>query len=265
MSIDIYKLPRESVDVEAIAQEMTRYLKMAAEDTEFLSYDSPRRDKLIAELYSTEGVMPFQYADQIVGDGNPDDYLRAANAAIAELTPPKSFKDRVLRLHIAFPALLVFNQFKFGYALSDHYDLMMQVMKRKAAIMKHWHHHDLPRLFPDRHGNRQVISTPPNQGRLLTPPATRRSATPKVVSAEDIAEYLNSPHMLLKKRFQNSPPQDQDQDCKGEWEMASYSVRVVDGEVEHEYQILLDELGGAVVPMGREEVRFLLMHSTLVG
>lgn len=93
MSIDIYKLPRESVDVEAVAQEMTRYLKMAGEDTEFLSYDPPRRDKLIAELYATEGVKPFQYADQIVGDGNPDDYLRAANAAIAELTPPKSFKE----------------------------------------------------------------------------------------------------------------------------------------------------------------------------
>lgn len=78
-------------------------------------------------------------------------------------------------------------------------------------------------------------------------------------------ELLNSPHMLLKKRYQHSPPPDQDQDYKGEWEMASYSVRVVDGEVEHEYQILLDELGGALVPMGREEVRFLLMHSTLVG
>ncbi len=30
------------------------------------------------------------------------------------------------------------------------------------------------------------------------------------------------------------------QDYKGKWEMASYSVQMTDGEVEHEYQILLD-------------------------
>ncbi len=97
--------------------------------------------------------------------------------------------------------------------------------------------------------------------------ATRRSATPEVespqvVTAEEIAEFLNSPHTLLEKRFQNSPPPDEYRDYKGKWEM--YGVQMTDGEVEHEYQILLEELDGAPLPMGQEEIRFLLMHSALV-
>ncbi len=39
---------------------------------------------------------------------------------------------------------------------------------------------------------------------------------------------------------------------------------MIDGEVEHEYQILLEELDGGPLPMGQEEIRFLLMHSALV-
>ena len=53
-SLDIYKVPREKVDVEAIAQGMARYLKMTAEDAEYLSYDPARRDAIIAELYEQE-------------------------------------------------------------------------------------------------------------------------------------------------------------------------------------------------------------------
>ncbi|KAI0779303.1 hypothetical protein C8Q74DRAFT_1258355 [Fomes fomentarius] len=192
------------------------------EDTEFLSYDPTRRDKLIAELYATEGVRPQQYADQIVPPGgDPDEYLRSANTAIAELTPPKSFEERLVRLHIAFPALQVFNQFKFGYALLDHNDLARQVMRRQTALMNDWAQNEYPRLFPDRvKPNGQVLSTPRNDGRLITPPAT---LSPKVLSAEEIAEFLDSPHTLLGKRLQHSPPPDEYQDIKGKWEMASYT------------------------------------------
>ncbi|KAI0779289.1 hypothetical protein C8Q74DRAFT_1315946 [Fomes fomentarius] len=247
MSIDSYKVPRENFDVEALAQE-PQY-EMITEDTEFLSYDPNRHG----------GVRPHHYADQVVPPGgDPEEYLRPANAAITELTPPKSFKDRVLRLHISFPALQVFDQFKFGYALLDHHDLMRQIMKRKTAILNDWRQHEFLCLFPDRvKSNDQVISTSSNHRRLLTPrpSATSEVVSPKV-SADEIAEFLNSPRKLLGKQFQHSPPPDEYQHYKGKV--------MADGEVGHEYQILLDALDGAPLPMGPEEIRFLLMYSTLV-
>ena len=94
MSLDLYKLPRQQVDVEALAQEMARYLRITAEDAEYLSYDPARRDAIIAELYTLPGVKPSPWANQFVAEGqNPDEYLVPANAAIAELTPPKSLEE----------------------------------------------------------------------------------------------------------------------------------------------------------------------------
>ena len=93
-SLDIYKVPRASVDVEAIAQELARYLQITAEDTQVLSQDPARRDKLIAELYQQPGIKPNSYASQFVpSGGDPDAHLVPANAEIAKLTPPKSFEE----------------------------------------------------------------------------------------------------------------------------------------------------------------------------
>ena len=92
--LDVYKLPRALVNVEAMAQELARYLQMTAEDTEVLSQDPTRRDKLIAELYKQPGVKPNSYASQFVQPGgDPDAHLVPANAEIAKLTPPKSFEE----------------------------------------------------------------------------------------------------------------------------------------------------------------------------
>ena len=92
--LDIYKVPRASVDVEAIAQGLARYLQMTAEDTEVLSQDPTRRDKLVAELYKRPGVKPNCFASQFVQPGgDPDAHLVPANAEIAKLTPPKTFEE----------------------------------------------------------------------------------------------------------------------------------------------------------------------------
>ena len=96
MSLDLYKVPRDQVDVEALAQELARYLRITTEDTEYLSYDPARRDAIIAELYTLPGVKSSPYANEFVTDGqDPDEYLGPANAAIAELTPPKSLEEWV--------------------------------------------------------------------------------------------------------------------------------------------------------------------------
>ena len=46
--LDQYKVPRVSVNVESLAQELSHYLKMTSEDTEFLSYHPTRRDEFVS-------------------------------------------------------------------------------------------------------------------------------------------------------------------------------------------------------------------------
>ena len=92
--LDQYKLPRASVDVESLAQELSRYLKITAEDTEFLSHDATRRDELVAELYQHPDVKPSIASNQFVPlGGDPDAHLVPANAEIARLTPPKTLEE----------------------------------------------------------------------------------------------------------------------------------------------------------------------------
>ena len=136
--------------------------------------------------------------------------------------------------------------------------------------MDDWFKNEYPRLFPDRAKamKDRASWTPPNPSNtqaVQVPLAAGRSAVPKVISMDDVSKYLNKPEMLLGKRFLHSPPQDQEQDYKGTWEMDSYSVRMSEGRIDHEYQILLEALDGAPLPMGREDVRFLLTHSTQIA
>ena len=44
---------------------------------------------------------------------------------------------------------------------------------------------------------------------------------------------------------------------------SSYSVRMGENGVDHEFQILLEVFDRVSLPMDREEVQFLLTHSTL--
>lgn len=92
--LDMYKVPKASVNIEALATEYARYIQMTGEDTEVLSQDPTRRDQIIADLYKQPTVKPSPYASQFVQpNGNPDDYLIPANAEIARLTPLTSFEE----------------------------------------------------------------------------------------------------------------------------------------------------------------------------
>ena len=97
---------------------------------------------------------------------------------------------------------------------------------------------------------------------------------PKQVSQDELQNLLGSPHTMIGKQFAHSPPQGPDQPESGQedsgnsgaWEVISYSVKRADTGpgVVHEYQVLLQAFGADPVPMGMEEVRYLLRHSTLV-
>ena len=143
------------MDVERLAQELARYLKISTEDAEYLSCHVTRRDEIIAELYRHPDVKPSIAADNFVPpDGDPDVHLVPANAEIERLTPPKTLEEyvpfllyralwlfyslhalsRVRRFHLAMAATMVFNQFKVYYALLDYPDLEMQVQIRKERM-----------------------------------------------------------------------------------------------------------------------------------
>ncbi|TBU52312.1 hypothetical protein BD310DRAFT_940554 [Dichomitus squalens] len=266
--LDVYKIPRNLVDVEALAQQASRYLKIAAEDAEFLSYHATRRDEIVAELYRQPGIKPDTSPDQFVPQGgDPDVHLIPANAVIEQLTPPKSLEERVKRLHFAAAAMSVFSQFKIAYGLLDHPDLERQYQRRKTQIMSEYYKTEFALLFPEsmkRAAARRMPATPPT--RLATPPPTRPSAVSRCVSREDVDQFLSNPSTLLGKRFVHSPQSGgQDQGDCGTWHVASYTVCVADGGVEHEYQVVLDASGEGALPMDGEEVRELLQHSTFAA
>ncbi|TBU35440.1 hypothetical protein BD311DRAFT_679651 [Dichomitus squalens] len=269
-SLDVYKIPRSLVDVEALAQQASRYLKIAAEDTEFLSHHATRRDELIAELYRRPGVKPNANPDLFVPlGGDPDVYFIPANAAIERITPPKTLEERVKRLHLAATAMSIFSRFKITYGLLDHPDLEMQYQRRRTQIMREWYKTEFALLFPESAAAKRMPTTPPTRGHLPSPPPTRPATVSRRVSREDVDEFLNNPHTLIGKRFVHSPPkgegQDQSDDDCGTWHVTSYTVRVADGGIEHEYQVVLEALGGGALPMDGEEVRYLLQDSTFAA
>ncbi|KAI0727608.1 hypothetical protein C8Q72DRAFT_439184 [Fomitopsis betulina] len=104
-SIDIYTVPRDQVDVEALARLFVKYLQINAIDVQELSEHPQSRDAIIAELYARPETKPTFWPKDTVGADLPpekyDEYLAHVDAAIEQLTPPKSLEDRVLRSHLA--------------------------------------------------------------------------------------------------------------------------------------------------------------------
>ncbi|KAJ2965927.1 hypothetical protein NUW54_g13953 [Trametes sanguinea] len=104
----------------------------------------------------------------------------------------------------------------------------------------------LPLLLPSRARPLSLLSS--------SPPPTRHHGGPKVIHAEEIAEYLNHPHTLLRKQFQYSPPRGGDEDYRGTWSLVSYTTQVREDQIDHEFIVSLEALDGATVPMGPDEV-----------
>ena len=131
--------------------------------------------------------------------------------------------------------------------------------------MKEWMQNDFARMFPDRLKSRTPSTPPSRVPQVLTPPPTHDSAQPKLISNDDIAQFLGHPNTLVGKQFVHSPPEDQDQSDRGTWEVISYSVRKGENGVECEYVVSLEAVGGDSLPMCEEEVRSLLAYSTFAA
>lgn len=98
----------------------------------------------------------------------------------------------------------------------------------------------------------------------LSPPPTRHSGKPKAVTDSEVEEYLKNPQTLLGKQFLHAPPVGVEQDYKGLWEADSYSVQMLDGRIDHEFRIRLEAFGADLLPMSKDDMEFLLKHSTSV-
>ncbi|KAI8980191.1 hypothetical protein BD414DRAFT_524006 [Trametes punicea] len=251
-----YKIPRIQVDVEGLAPEFFKYFRISVEDT---------------ELYASPAVKPsFLPADMVGENPTPvqvDQYLAGANAAIARLTPPQSLKQRVLRLHIASAAVLVLGKYKLRYALQDHHGLKSKVVIRYTKLLDDWTKKFMSERSSEPSGkaiSEQAMRTPPTSQTPLSPTPTQHPGEAKAISADEIAYHLNNPHTLLRKQFEHSPPSDGEEDFKGLWSLVSYTTRVREDQIDHEFVISLAGMDGAAVPMGREKVEYLLTYSTLV-
>ncbi|KAI0823500.1 hypothetical protein BC628DRAFT_1420804 [Trametes gibbosa] len=271
ISIEIYTIPREQVDVEALANEWASYLKVNAIDTQVLSEHPRERDALVGELHAYPDARPSFWPKDIVGTDLPkekyDEYLVQANAAITQLTPPKSLRDRVMRSHIAIAASMVFYQYRWAYGLQANIGLRSEVLARYNAIMNDWFKGEFRTLFPetsDQTTHNPSTTTPPAAQICMSTPPTRHSGEPEAITASEIAAYLKAPHTLLGKQFFHTPPVDEEQDDKGVWEAESYSMRKEDGFIDHEFLVRFEAFGGDLLPVGRDHMEELLTHSTLV-
>lgn len=106
--------------------------------------------------------------------------------------------------------------------------------------------------------------TPPAALNPLSPPPTRHAGRPKAATDSEVGEYLKNPQTLLGKRFLHAPPVGVEQDYRGVWEADSYSARMLDGRVDCEFLVRLEAFGADLLPMGMDDMAFLLEHSTLV-
>ena len=99
----------------------------------------------------------------------------------------------------------------------------------------------------------------------LIPQPMHNPGSPKAFSAEEVANFLSSPHTLLGKQFRSSPPPVDGHDYEGMWEVESYTTRMPQGRIDYEFVILLKDFGSVAIPMGQEEVKLLLTHSVIVA
>ncbi|KAI0732707.1 hypothetical protein C8Q72DRAFT_882063 [Fomitopsis betulina] len=106
----------------------------------WLALDPAGRDAIVAKLNANPDVdvkPSFSPTDLVGPNKSTEDYDRSlaqADASIAALTPPKSPEDRVLRLHVASGALMVYFELKMIHESAGQAKLKSQIIARKSAL-----------------------------------------------------------------------------------------------------------------------------------
>ncbi|KAI0732701.1 hypothetical protein C8Q72DRAFT_816575 [Fomitopsis betulina] len=121
------RIPPSQLDAEEVAQKLFYYMRIQQVDTMWLALDPAGRDasRVVAKLYANPDVNSREDYDRS---------LAQADASIAALTPPKSPEDRVLRLHVASGALMVYYELKLIHESAGQAKLKSQIIARKSAL-----------------------------------------------------------------------------------------------------------------------------------
>ena len=95
-----FKIPRNQINVEALAKAYCMYAAIAAVDTAFLARDPARRDQLYKEMCNNPKVsrnwMPEAVVPPEEGPEGVDRHLALVDREIAARTPPATFEECVL-------------------------------------------------------------------------------------------------------------------------------------------------------------------------
>ena len=84
------------------------------------------------------------------------------------------------------------------------------------------------------------------------------------LSQLEIDDFLDRPRTMMGVRFICSPPNAEDEELEGEWCLVAHASHLDEDQVlEEEYQVRLESFPDGPMPMGRDEVEYLLMFSRL--
>ncbi|KAF8557075.1 hypothetical protein OG21DRAFT_1505694 [Imleria badia] len=258
--LDLYKIPREAVDVEALAQHCARYSIYASEDSLFLGNDWTRRDQIYAILCNDPQINPHRD----IGPGaHLDDYLDPVDAQLAALTPPKT-------VELATDALAVFREYKLSRGLLNHPDLKVQVCMRckmsdtplradmrlplisQTAWLKNKYGpfvvQEPQSEFPSVASLQQVLPAS-----TLPPSRDPSTSTSNTLQQAEIDNLLNTgaPSDILEYQFFYRPYTDEGII----WEVEKYTISR-GGDIVYEVRFV----GGSddLMPMDQDEVRLML-------
>lgn len=127
-----------------------------------------------------------------------------------------------------------------------------------------WRETELPLIHEPSHGitPRETPSAPPSTSRGVVPrtplPSGDRVEHLRSIPQDELENFLKCPHTLVGQKFMSHSPQ---VDYKGAWIVASFTVQMVNNNVDHEYQVLMENFGQSPFPMDQGEVQHLLEHS----
>lgn len=141
--------------------------------------------------------------------------------------------------------------------------------------MDTWLKKELLPLFPGRSQDGPSLTTPsvqpsqPNSDQAPPAPSSLDPGASPYLSEEAVSAFVKRPHTLVGKKFVHCPPPGEydghgDGDSEGAWQPITFLTRFVDGEIDHEFECLLESDGDDPIPMDAGHVEELLRFSKLV-
>ncbi|KAI0744754.1 hypothetical protein C8Q76DRAFT_700993 [Earliella scabrosa] len=232
--------------INAFATRLLNYLNICTEDGFVTNRDPVTRDRVISTMREGDETTGSFSARSAVPTGeDPDAYVEYMDSIIATVSSKDtlSTEDRVQRMHAAFSAHMVFQEYKVRLAYIDQRDVFMKITQRAD---------DLPTAAvgtpaaSNASESRTAISTPPQ---ILAPSRPRPSSK---LAASVIDDFLRSPSRMFDVVFKTEGDE-------VEWELTSFTQDKAGIQYTIKFAALPDR-----IPMDADAMRSMLQDSRLV-